>query len=127
MLTFHFQTPLARDVFTVGPAPHFRLFGNTLCAGPNDQVVATYQGGYWHTEHGPFVVLTTSAPTQVRFEGSLCDDDYGPFDEIRLVDGAIRYGLHPGKLLATLNEQKLLWHLPAHSKDCPNILFTAPN
>jgi hypothetical protein len=102
----------------VGPAPYFRIAGNSLRAGPGDVEVGYYADGAWHIGGKAFLTATADAPAKVRFEGSGAGT-HGPFEWVHLVDGAIRHGVNAAVVLAKFDEDSQQWHVYAEGRDCP--------
>ena len=128
MLTLHFEHPATRDDHSIGPAPYFRFAGSSLRAGPQDQEVASYAGGMWHINGRSFTTVTPQSPATVRFESAdqSCSETYGPFDQVRLVDGFMRYGNQFKQILARLDEQSQLWYVYPAQRDCPTAMLVTP-
>jgi hypothetical protein len=127
MLTLHFDHPVSHQARRVGPAPYFRLRGDSLRAGPNDVVLGTHHRGVWTLDGECFLTITTEAPALLRFEegGAPCAHPYGPYDQVKIVDGAIRHGAGFSELLAKLDEVAGVWFVYAEQKNCAEVLLTA--
>src|SRR5688572_13575932 len=112
MLTLIFE-PLSGATHTVGPTPSFRLAGTSLRLGPQDVEVATYRNGQWHVAGRSFTVILVEKRATVHFEPPAQGSStaFGPFERVRLVDGAIRYGEKSGVLLARLDEGSRRWEV----------------
>jgi hypothetical protein len=129
MIKLQFEHPVSRQVHVVGPAPYFRLTGDDLRAGPNDTIVATYSNGVWSVEGATFLTIAVEDPTALRFEengnGHASAAQYGPYDQLRVVDGAIRHGPNAIELLARLDETTQAWYVYPEQKNY-RIVVLAP-
>jgi hypothetical protein len=128
MITLQFEHPVSHQVQTVGPAPYFRITGDDLRAGPNDAVVATYRNGVWTVNGDSYLTIATESPTAIRFEGNgtPSPSQYGPFERLRVVDGAIRHGPNAIELLARLDEAKQAWYVYAEQKNYSIAVLAKP-
>ncbi len=126
MLTLYLEHPVNQQIRRVGPAPYFRITGDTLLAGPDERIIGTYENGVWAVENDVFLIIGADHPTKVRFEsnGESCAD-YGPFERLKVVDGAIRHGPNAIELLARLDDQAQLWYVYAEQKYCPAAVLVA--
>jgi hypothetical protein len=126
MIKLQFEHPVSRQIQLVGPAPYFRLSGDDLRAGPTDAVVATYRNGVWTLDGDSFLTIAAEEPTALRFEeegdGATL---YGPYERLRVVDGAIRHGPNAVELLARLDESTQAWYVYAEQKNY-RIVILAP-
>jgi hypothetical protein len=116
-----FEHPASREVLSVGPAPYFVVRGGELLAGPGEEPVGHYQDGLWHAGGRSFTAVTPDAPTAVRFEangGESCVEERGPFEHVKLIDGAIRHGPRLGRLLAKFDEGSQSWVVYPGRKTC---------
>ena len=127
MITLQFEHPVSRQIQTVGPAPYFRITGDDLRAGPNDAVVATYRNGVWTLDGDSFLTIASEAPAAIRFEGTgpPQGSTYGPYERLRVVDGAIRHGPNAIELLARLDEQTQAWYVYAEQKNYPFVVLAS--
>ena len=129
MLRLQFEHPVSRQVQIVGPAPYFRLSGDDLRAGPSDAVVATYRNGVWTLDGESYLTIAAEAPAAIRFEGNGNSGSggttYGPFERLRVVDGAIRHGPNAVELLARLDEETQAWYVYAEQKNY-SVVILAP-
>ena len=127
MLSLTFEHPVHRETRAVGPAPYFRLAGNALRAGPDDAAVAVYEGGAWHVGGKSFLTVTVGEPATIRFEGDGegCSGTHGPFEQVKLVDGAIRCGPKLRTLLAKFDEDSQSWFIYADQSSCPAAVLSA--
>jgi hypothetical protein len=101
--------------------------GNRLCAGPNGIVVGSYQHGVWTVGQSVFLIITPEAPTKIQFEedGSNCSGEHGPFENVQLVDGAIRHGPKLSEVLARFDEKSQSWYIYADQKNCPSAILSS--
>jgi hypothetical protein len=125
MLTLQFEHPVSRQVQVVGPAPYFRISGDDLRAGPSDAIVATYRNGVWTLEGDSFLTIAAEVPAAIRFEdnGNPGGSSYGPYERLRVVDGAIRHGPNAIELLARLDERTQAWYVYAEQKNYPFVVL----
>ncbi len=73
-----------------------------------------------------FLTIGADLPTRVRFETNGDGPaDYGPFERLKVVDGAIRHGPNAVELLARLDEGARLWYVYAEQKHCPAAVLSA--
>jgi hypothetical protein len=115
VLTLRFEAPESRQVHHLGPAPYFRLQGKSLRAGPDDREVGIYDNGTWHLGGEAFIVFTTESSARVRFEGR-GQATHGPFERVKLVDGAIRC---EDRLLARYDRLTCLWYSYSDQQEYP--------
>jgi hypothetical protein len=95
---------------TVVPAVEIRLADGCLHVDGNQH--ARYQGGNWIFGDFHAVTLPIDSQVKVRFESSDGRSVMrGPFDQLAIVDGSLRYGEHGRELLATLNHASAKWRL----------------
>ena len=126
MITLYLEHPVSQQVRRIGPAPYFRLKADTLVSGPDDVVIGTYQNGVWTVNGDVFLTLAADAPARVRFEGNGSGNhDFGPFERLKVVDGAIRHGPNAVELLARLDEEKQAWYVYSEQKNYP-VAIVAP-
>jgi hypothetical protein len=120
------EHPINQQMRRVGPAPYYRLTGDTLFAGPDDRVIAMYQNGLWVVESEVFLTIVADHPIRVRFERDGNHTvDYGPFERFKVVDGAIRHGPNAVELLARLDDAAQLWYVYPEQFHCPEAVLTA--
>jgi hypothetical protein len=126
VLALLFEHPTQGERLTVGPAPYFRLAGKSLRAGPGDEEVGFYENGMWHLAGKAFLTATADSPAQVEFrhDGDPSSGTHGPFENLKLVDGAIRHGPKSGAVLAKFDEDSQTWYSYADRKDCPVAVLT---
>jgi hypothetical protein len=121
VLELEFEHPASRETLSVGPAAYFIVKGCRLLAGPGEQEVGFYEDGLWHVEGRSFTAARAAAPTRIDFHedaGGSCAAPLGPFEHMKLVDGAIRCGPKLGKLLARLDEDSQQWLIYPSRKKC---------
>jgi hypothetical protein len=127
MIKLQFEHPVSRQIQLVGPAPYFRLTGDDLRAGPNDTVIATYRNGIWTLDGDSFLTIAADEPTAIHFEDKGPDNPvaarYGPYELLRVVDGAIRHGPNAIELLARLDERTQAWYVYAEQKNYPFVVL----
>ncbi len=124
MIKLQFEHPVSRQIQLVGPAPYFRLTGDDLRAGPSDAVVATYRNGIWTLDGDSYLTIAAEDATAIRFEGNGNGGSlYGPYDRLRVVDGAIRHGPNAIELLARLDEGTQAWYVYAEQKNYPVVIL----
>ena len=128
MLTLHFEHPISNQIHMVGPAPYFRISGDDVRVGPNDAVVATYRNGIWTLDGTSFLTITVEVTAAIRFEGNGDPDgmSYGPFECLRVVDGAIRHGPNAIELLARLDEGTQAWYVYAEQRNYRVAILALP-
>ena len=129
MLTLRFEHPTSRQTHTVGPAPYFVIRENSLRAGPGGEEVGFYADGLWHAAGHGFTAILPDAPATVHFgeDGDPSPDPLGPFENVAVVDGAIRHGPRLGRVLARFDEDSRTWYVFAAKRRCPNaVLQPAP-
>jgi hypothetical protein len=128
MITLQFEHPVSHQVQVVGPAPYFRITGDDLRAGPSDVIIATYRNGIWTLDGDSYLTIAAEATIAVRFEGNGNPGSplYGPYERLRVVDGAIRHGPNAVELLARLDEGKQAWYVYAEQKDYPSAVIELP-
>jgi len=122
-----FEHPASRDVLCVGPAPYFVIRGAVLLAGPGEETVGFYADGLWHVAGRSFTTIKPDGPTAVQFQendGPSCTDTLGPFEDVNLVDGAIRQGPRPGRLLAKFDDESGTWLVYPGRKKCPSAVLS---
>src|SRR5437660_10767136 len=100
------------------------MSGNTLSAGPQEAPVGSYQHGLWTVGTAVFLVITPEAPTMIRFEGEgdSCSAAHGPFENVQVVDGAIRHGPKLADVLARFDEKSRSWYVQADQKTQPTAI-----
>ena len=120
MLRLQFEHPASPEALSVGPAPYFLVRGGALLAGPKDEPVAYYEDGLWHAAGRSFTAVKPDGPTTVQFQedGSRCSGPLGPFEHVKLIDGAIRHGPRLGRLLAKFDDESQLWLVYPSRKQC---------
>jgi hypothetical protein len=126
MLTLYLEHPVSQQIRRLGPAPYFRITAENLFAGTEEAAIGTYQNGVWTVDGDVFLTIAADAPARVRFEGNGGGPaDYGPFEHLKVVDGAIRHGPNSVELLARLDEGARLWYVYAEQKHCPTAVLSA--
>jgi hypothetical protein len=122
----HFEHPASRDVLSVGPAPYFVVRGASLLAGPDEEPVGFYADGLWHVAGRSFTAARPDVPTAVQFQdnGSHSGEALGPFEHVKLVDGAIRQGPRLGRLLAKFDDESQLWLVYPGRKKCHSAVLS---
>jgi hypothetical protein len=121
VLRLQFEHPASREVLSVGPAPYFVVRGAALLAGPGEEPVGFYEDGLWHAAGRSFTAIRPDGPTAVQFQenGSRGHSDtLGPFENVMLVDGAIRHGPRLGRLLAKFDDESQTWLVYPSRKKC---------
>ncbi len=128
MLTLRLEHPLNDQVHVVGPAPFFRIEGPTLFTGPDKRQAAVYRGGFWQANGNAFLTLTPEAPVRVEFIYSepQTAGPHGPFEELRVVDGAIRHGPRLAALLARFDERMQAWYVCPEARNSPVVILSMP-
>jgi hypothetical protein len=109
MILLHLLNILPGRPVVLGPAPWFEISGNFIRQGPDGEIVAEYIKHSWHARGQYFTSITCRERTLVHFEdaGRGATPDKGPFDHIRLADGALHAN---GEILAKFVEETQLWH-----------------
>src|SRR5262249_30521698 len=106
VLTLRCDRPGHPSVPRLGPAPYFRLVGDSLRAGPEDTEVGCYRNGRWQVRGHAFLTLTTQGPAVVRFESG---GTYGPFPSVEVLAGTLWHGAKADRLLASYDEESDSW------------------
>jgi hypothetical protein len=128
VLTLRCEHPGHPYVHRLGPAPYFRLAGTSLQVGPDDRQVGYYARGLWHAGGREFLTLTVESPAAVRFEhhGGAGSGAHGPFELVRLLDGALWYGLRADQLLASYDDESQCWYSHVDQRHCAAAVLMAP-
>ncbi len=127
MLRLQFEHPASREVLSVGPAPYFVVRGAALLAGPGEEPVGFYADGLWHVAGRSFTAIKPDGPTAVQFQengSQSCTDALGPFEHVKLVDGAIRQGPRLGRLLAKFDDESGTWLVYPGRKKCHSAVLS---
>ena len=109
MLFLHLTNILPGRPLVIGPAPWFKVSGNCIRKGPNEDIVAEYSKNSWYAHGQYFVSVTCRDRACVHFE----DTEYGPtrpigpFDLFSIAGGLVRTD---DQVFAKLLEDSLLWH-----------------
>lgn len=122
MFDLRLENPVTSQVHTLGPVPYVKFVGGSLRVGPDDREVASYRDGTWHVDGDGFLSIAVGQPVTVRFEepdNGSCAAPLGPFDHVKVVDGAIRQGPRLGRLVARLDEDAQSWYVYSDRKNCP--------
>jgi hypothetical protein len=124
MLRLRFYTPGENAAGCVEPAPFFRLIGSMLCRGPQNEPVATHDGGWLHSA-GEFARAESMDPVVIYFEDNAgrASTAYGPFTEFHVVDATAYSG---NRMLARLDEKSLLWYPPKALDGWASLLIAPP-
>jgi hypothetical protein len=112
-MRFHLEDPMAGGVSAFGPAPFVRIHKNSLRIGPQNQEIACFQRGLWSTTQGAFPVLHVLSPVTLSFEEGKLSETYGPFDEVLVIGGVVRYAQDPNAILARLDQNSGRWEVGA--------------
>lgn len=93
----------------LGPAPWFRMAGNEIRQGPNDEAVAHYANKSWLARGQYFTSMHFRDRACVHFEdfSGSPTTPIGPFSDLKLSDSIMRANDEP---LAMLQEDSQLWH-----------------
>jgi hypothetical protein len=84
--------------------------------------VARYFSGAWDFGAFDAIVIPIPCDAKIRFSGGGQSVDCGPFESLRIVDGAIRGGKGTSHLLATLDATSAKWRLKDGTEwDCVTI------
>ncbi len=128
MISLQFEHPVSRQIQMVGPAPYFRLTGDDLRAGPNEAVVATYRNGVWMLEGDSYLTIACEATAALRCASNGQPEELvcGPFERLRVVDGAIRHGPNGIELLARLDEGTQAWYVYAAQRNYREAVLALP-
>ncbi len=104
-----------RNKRTLGPAVAFRIGDGQVVSHPDNTVLATYEGSTWTIEGEHFLELVPQGTVRVRLEDGAgkVTGTYGPFDALRIVDGAIRHGPSGRDLLARWDADANAWYVYA--------------
>ncbi len=127
MLSLHFEIEVGVGAALVGPAPYFRVAGNSLKVGPADLNIASYRQGRWHFPTESFASVSTRAPAQISFEAGADAAPVisGPFAQVRLVQNAIWNG--NGELVAEFEvESQSWWVYPGRVQCWGAVIAPAP-
>jgi hypothetical protein len=104
------RLPGLSDTQTIVPAIEIRLADGALLLDGKE--MARYRAGKWHFESFHAVTLPIDSQVKVRFESSDGRSAlYGPFDQLLIDNGAIRYNRDGRDLLAWLDETRGKWSL----------------
>jgi hypothetical protein len=120
MLSLRFENPVSGKAETIGPAPYFCVSCGVLRRGPDNSEVALYDHGTWTANGETYMAITASENVRVHFNGDLneCADTYGPFQGLRLVNGAMRAGPDFGDVLAKYQRDSQTWYIYEDEKTC---------
>jgi hypothetical protein len=110
---FYLEDPRAGGTSAFGPVPFLRIHENSLQIGPENQEVASFQGGQWSTPTGMFPVLHVLSSVMLSFEEGELSKTYGPFDRVMLIGGVLRHGEAPNAILARLDDTSARWQVGA--------------
>jgi hypothetical protein len=115
-----FENPVSGKTNVIGPAPYFRVARGVLRRGPDDHEVARYDQGTWTANGDTYMAITAAADVRVHFNGddNDCANTYGPFQGLRLVNGAMRPGPDFGNLLAKYQRDTQTWYIYQDNKTC---------
>lgn len=125
MLDIYFENVITRQRKRLAPLALLKVIGTSLF-GPDNAVVAVYQGGLWRVDDDHFFVVGMESPTSIHFENaSVRSETIGPFNPAWLVNGAIRAGQSQELALARLDEHSGAWHVYADRTFWSAAVFTA--
>ena len=112
-MRFYLEDPMAGGFSAFGPVPSVRIRENSLQIGPQNQEIACFQRGQWSTAQGAYAVLRVPSPVTLSFEEGEVSETYGPFDQLLVIGGVLRYGEEPNAILARLDQSSGRWEVGA--------------
>jgi hypothetical protein len=123
---FCLEDPVSGERLTGGPVPCLSLCGNRLEAGPGHLELAKFRHGCWSTPSGNFAVLRVLLPVTVSFEDGELSETYGPFDEVLVIGGLLRYGKEPNAILARLDQETGNWEVGSMRRVFKTLVLEPP-
>lgn len=112
----------AGQAVSLGPAPSYRIDRRVLYTSDGSTVFGRYAQHYWEVQGHHYTRCDCDKAASVRFEGpNGAAQEFGPFDQVSIVDGAIRAD---GRLLATFSDDTESWHCTATNSDWPIVVIT---
>ncbi|HEY5313142.1 MAG TPA: hypothetical protein VIK18_11510 [Pirellulales bacterium] len=79
---------------------------------PDGQPVARHSGGSWWADDACYTALYTESPCVVHFENADArGPKWGPYEQLKFVDGILRAGADSEHLIATLIDAFAMWAL----------------
>ncbi|MEX2119792.1 MAG: hypothetical protein WD847_09370 [Pirellulales bacterium] len=83
-----------------------------------------YERGAWHSPTRSYSVISIETPVHVHFEDRQGHSKrFGPFEGLRVVDGAIRPGNNPQHVLAWLEQEHWVWHIHGDPIRWQSVIF----
>jgi hypothetical protein len=108
-LFFEHQTDKERN--WTGETHEVRIVGNSL-RDPQDREAACYLAGTWRIGDDRFRFIQFPSAVMVRLENEgQPSKEFGPLENVRLVDGVIRYGSQLQEHLARFEQASRGWRL----------------
>lgn len=109
MLKLYFEDLQRPERHALGPASAFHLEGPYLKTEEGEEI-AVHRDNRWEMGDKVFIALVADTPVQITVEKPIAPSKtFGPFEAVRIVDGAIRAGEKQG-LVAKLHEERA-WHV----------------
>jgi len=108
---FWLEDPATGERLEFGPVTFVRLDADSLQIGPQREPVARFQGGAWVTGGKCFPLLRLAGPVVLSFEEGEHSETYGPFDDVLIVSGLVRYGSAANAILARLDQESSRWQV----------------
>ena len=122
MITARLQTPIGPEEIPIGPVEYLKVFGKFLQL-PNGTEVAIHQGGLWLAKGMLYCILAFDCQVFLEFSHTEFPyrEDFGPYPEMRIVDGSAWPG-KPPELLARFDDALSGWHIYARPAPLMNVL-----
>jgi len=111
LLPVKLHHPASQRVESIGPVGRVVVDGDILIL--DEQDVAIYGNGLWVFKGESFTTVLIEARVSVHFEDAAAKPSnwHGPFDQLKIVDGAILYGDEFKQLLAQYDEHTKQWQV----------------
>lgn len=120
-LFFEHQTDKERN--WTGETHEVRIVGNSL-RDPQDREAACYLAGTWRIGEDRFRFIQFPAPVMVRLEAEgQPNKEFGPLENVRLIDGVVRFGSQHQEHLARFEQASRGWRLAEDRSLWTTIVF----
>lgn len=109
MISLRMLSPFTGDSPTIGPVRAVVITGERMTLDGKE--VAVHRNGQWHHAGRHYTTILLDSPIRLSFEDDFGNRSatYGPFDSLKLVDGAIRTGESFRDVISRLDESSKHW------------------
>jgi hypothetical protein len=122
MIFARLLTPIVPNEIRIGPVEYLKIVGKFLQL-PDGSEIAVHQGGMWTARGSLYVSLVFDSAVALEFSHTELPlkERFGPYPEMRIVDGSIWPG-EPPHLLARFDDILSGWHIYAKPASLMNVL-----